>query len=105
MVARCLGTLRPYDVFGRLGGDEFLVVIPVVGEEDARSTFERIRAAITAASVSYDGQQIPITVSVGGVMWRAGSATDLIRMADEVLYQAKTGGRNRLVMQGREQPA
>ena len=105
VASRCLDALRPYDVFGRLGGDEFLVVISSVDEDQARSALERIREAIAAAPVSYEGQQISVTVSVGGVLWRAGSATDLIRMADEVLYQAKTGGRNRLVMQDGEQLA
>ncbi len=100
VVVRSLAALRPYDVFGRLGGDEFLVVISVAGEEEARSAFERIRAAIAAEPVAVDAEQIPIKVSIGGVLRGVEPAVDLIRLADEALYQAKALGRNRLVLRG-----
>ncbi len=100
VVARCLGALRPYDVFGRLGGDEFLVVISAAGEEEARSAFSRIHTAITDKPIVVNAEQIPMKVSIGGVLRSAESATALIGLADEALYEAKALGRNRLVMYG-----
>ena len=98
VVARCLDALRPYDVFGRLGGDEFLVVISAAGEEEARSAFGRIHAAATDKPIAMNAEQISMKVSIGGVLRSAESATALIGLADQALYEAKALGRNRLVM-------
>ena len=100
VVARSLGALRPYDVFGRFGGEEFLVVISAAEDDEARSVLERILAAIAQEPVLVEGRNIPVSVSIGGALWSKESSTDFIRLADQALYRAKAQGRNRLVMHG-----
>lgn len=85
--AKCL---RPQDLFSRLGGDEFLIVLPDIDAADARMVAERCQRTISEDPVAFGGELISVSVSVG-VNWRAGEpefATDLAR-ADEALYRAK----------------
>ncbi len=86
-------------LFARTGGEEFAVILPGVALDAARTLAERIRAAIEAAEITFEGRRIPMTVSLG-VAERparsAESAEDLFRRADERLYEAKSAGRNRV---------
>ncbi|HET19445.1 MAG TPA: diguanylate cyclase, partial [Chromatiales bacterium] len=96
-------TLRQKDLFGRLGGEEFSVLLTDTDERGAQELAERLRAAIEAMRIPLaDGGIIRPTVSIGGV--RASSETDilptitdLLSHADRALYQAKATGRNRVV--------
>jgi diguanylate cyclase (GGDEF)-like protein len=98
VVARSQSALRPYDIFGRFGGEEFLIVIVGADEDQARGTLERVRRAVEAGPVVVDGASISVTVSVGGA-GREGECSDaLIRLADQALYAAKATGRNRVEM-------
>jgi two-component system, cell cycle response regulator len=92
--------VRPLDVVCRPGGEEFVVVMPETPGDLACAAAERIRRAIAHApfSITTGGRQINITVSCG-VSTLTGahdSIADLLKRADTALYQAKSGGRNRV---------
>jgi diguanylate cyclase (GGDEF)-like protein len=101
VVQRVQAALRPYDVFGRFGGEEFLIVVTDMGRDEARYIFERIREGIADAPVVVNGRRIPVTVSLGGVVRTTESSDSLIRKADAALYVAKAEGRNRVEMAAR----
>ena len=82
--------LRAEDVLGRIGGEEFLALLPDTDEEAAAHAAERLREAVEFAR-----GPVPITASVGYAVLREGEAPDdLVRRADTALYEAKAGGRN-----------
>jgi diguanylate cyclase (GGDEF)-like protein len=98
-VARSIiAELRPYDVIGRVGGDEFLVVMPRTQGPAALAALARIRAAATTTTVRADDKDVPHTVSIGGAVSCDESVDDLVGRADEALYEAKKAGRDRVVM-------
>jgi len=89
-------TLRATDVVGRLGGEEFVAVIPGALAE-AGVAAERVRSALATASIVRNGQRITATVSVGVACGSPAVAVDaLITRADDALYRAKTNGRDRV---------
>ncbi len=102
---RIAASLRPYDVIGRYGGEEFLILMPGADAEEVRTILERVRQAVAASPVEVEGHQLQLTVSAGGVSGRRDLAEDLIRAADEALYQAKRSRRNRVVMAAGARPA
>jgi two-component system, cell cycle response regulator len=94
-IRRIQGVLRPYDLVGRWGGDEFLVIVPTTSAETPPSAFERIQAAITESEFQADGTFMRITVSQGVAVFEPGDTMDdFIRKADEAMYRVKEGGRN-----------
>lgn len=98
-VARASGeAVRSNDVVGRLGGEEFALLLPGADERTAIEIGERVRAAIEALSVMLDvGARIRVTVSVGVALGQPGfDAAGLLAIADMQLYAAKIDGRNRL---------
>jgi diguanylate cyclase (GGDEF)-like protein len=99
-VARCLEhVLRVEDLVGRYGGEEFLIAIRGVDELGAKALGERLRSTIEALQINHVQKDIPVTVSIGiGEMRNEHEAVgDLLRVADEALYEAKAAGRNRVV--------
>jgi diguanylate cyclase (GGDEF)-like protein len=90
--------IREHDVIGRLGGEEFAAVLYNVDRERALITAERIRSVFAAAAVEVDGRPVMATVSVG-MVFNEDSTFDvqaLLAQADQALYHAKEGGRNRV---------
>jgi diguanylate cyclase (GGDEF)-like protein len=94
--------LRDYDLAGRFGGEEFVVLLPQTDEADAFSIAERLRAHVAGMAVPADdgarpGTLVSLTVSVGvAALGAAGSeVTDLLAAADAALYYAKQTGRNK----------
>lgn len=99
-------SVRESDVVGRYGGEEFVVLLPHTGWEQARSVAEKVRLAVAGVKVEGMGEK-GLTISIGAASYpaiKAGNLHELVREADAALYQAKEGGRNRVVMAG-EQPA
>jgi len=91
---------REVDVVGRLGGEEFGILLPESDIEGARQTAERIRGAVAQARFRYREQDLEIHVSVG-VAWTKSGSSDLdtlIKRGDLALYEAKRQGRNRVVV-------
>jgi two-component system, NtrC family, C4-dicarboxylate transport sensor histidine kinase DctB len=91
--------LRGQDVLGRMGGEEFAVVLPETGIERAIAAAERIRHAVEATPARFGDTVIPMTASFGVACWKSPdeSADALLQRTDAALYAAKSGGRNRVV--------
>ncbi|MBX3531032.1 MAG: PleD family two-component system response regulator [Rhizobiaceae bacterium] len=93
--------VRGMDLACRYGGEEFVVVMPDTDFEIAARVGERIRAEIAGRPfpIGRDGKAIDVTVSIGVASMLKGrdSVADLIKRADVALYEAKSGGRNRVV--------
>jgi diguanylate cyclase (GGDEF)-like protein len=89
--------LRPQDVFGRYGGEEFLVLLPGQDAASARLVGERLREAVEAAVVDWQGEALRFTISIGMAVLREGDDPGkLLARADKALYRAKREGRNRV---------
>jgi two-component system cell cycle response regulator len=95
---RALHELRSFDLVGRYGGEEFIVLMPDTDLQIALAVGERLRAATADRPFTISGESapIPVTISIGvATMLASGdSATELLRRADVALYAAKNGGRN-----------
>ncbi|MFO0839172.1 MAG: sensor domain-containing diguanylate cyclase [Phycisphaerae bacterium] len=95
--------LRRIDAAARVGGDEFLVILPGTDLAGARLVARRIRNAIRDDRPFVGADALSVTVSLGVAAWSAGMKADDIRAAaDEALYTAKNGGRDRVVCRGQE---
>ena len=93
--------LRPVDKAYRIGGEEFAVVLPNMTVDQAREAAERLRRAIAATPVPYDGNEIGLTVSIGVARGSDGLEQSVVmEAADAALYRAKAGGRNQVVVSG-----
>jgi diguanylate cyclase (GGDEF)-like protein len=99
-VARMLQQhLRRSDIIGRCGGEEFGVVLPECSAQKARDVLEKIRAAFSESPFFFNDREIHVTFSAGLVQILPGNDFDqLIRLTDAALYEAKRGGRNRVVV-------
>jgi diguanylate cyclase (GGDEF)-like protein len=96
-VRSLVGAVRSSDLVGRWGGEEFLVVFSVVDFEQLQLITERMRMLVETSSVQRQGSDIRVTVSIGAVFVEKPSAKDcLIQMADQLMYQSKREGRNRI---------
>jgi len=98
-------TLGRGEVFGRIGGEEFVVLSPGSDLRQMLALGERIRTAVSAVPVMLDGQEVNMTVSVGVTMALPGecNASTLLHRTDAALYMAKRAGRN-CVMAAESQP-
>jgi len=97
VVQRISTTLRPYDVIGRYGGEEFLIIAPGCDLELTQKLAERIRVAICDEAVDLGNESATITISLGTTLGTAESDPEfLVAMADAAMYQAKRNGRNRV---------
>lgn len=97
----CGRSLRREDVFGRYGGEEFAIVAPRTSEREAWTLAERIRVAVGQERFAPLGGG-SMTVSVGVACAHSGELDELLRIADEALYEAKQNGRDRVVLTVRE---
>jgi diguanylate cyclase (GGDEF)-like protein len=91
--------VRQVDLFGRLGGEEFAIVLPGTSPATAEVVAERLRARVADAPVPFDDRLIPMTVSIGLAhrLDSDRSIDQVIARADQALYRAKGSGRNRVV--------
>ena len=103
----CMETMRRSDIFGRIGGEEFGLLLPETDAEEAREAAERIRRKIETTIVQVGGVEVRATVSMGVVPRPASSETvaTWFNEADIALYEAKQYGRNRVVVGKARRPA
>ena len=97
----CKSILREKDVIGRVGGEEFSIILPDTTIHEANKIAERIRTAIENYYVEVDGVKVGTTVSLGVasvLQTKSKSLEDLLQISDQALYQAKADGRNRVRM-------
>jgi diguanylate cyclase (GGDEF)-like protein len=91
--------LRPYDSFGRYGGEEFVIVLPDCGTTGALAVAERVRTAIADQPIATASGAISTSLSLGVAVADGEEPlhlNDLIQLADDALYRAKDNGRNRV---------
>lgn len=95
LAARAQATLRAGDLFGRWGGEEFIVLMPKTPLPEAVEAAQRLRQAIDALEFSADGTPFRITISIGAAQLRPQESADaVVGRADEALYAAKHAGRD-----------
>jgi len=99
VVAGIRDTVRTYDILGRIGGEEFLIISPGVTMEVAISLAERVRSLISELEVEHGDHKIVVTVSAGVTTLESGDmgVVPMMIRADRAMYLAKEQGRNRVV--------
>jgi len=97
LVRRILAELRPYDTFGRYGGEEFIILLPGAFMYEVLVVAERIREAIRSTSFDITPSGLPVTASFGVAEFDFKENSDaLINRVDVALYKAKNNGRDRV---------
>jgi diguanylate cyclase (GGDEF)-like protein len=87
--------LRQYDTLGRFGGEEFLVVTPGVKENDAITVYKRLLSGVSENSLATKSGNVFVTISIGvKVLTGEEEMEELLKAADDALYDAKNSGRN-----------
>ena len=90
--------IRPYDLFGRYGGEEFILFISDINEEDVMIQAERVRLALCDKIMAFDGAELTVSASFGvASILSEDDLTQVVKLADEALYTAKREGRNRVI--------
>ncbi len=101
-IARKMGeSIRTYDLLGRYGGEEFLIVFPGCDRNSAAGMADRLRARVFERPIAYADVMINVSISIGVATTdsaRSFDIDDLIRRADSALYRAKSSGRNCVVL-------
>ncbi len=96
---RLTTSIRPYDTAGRIGGEEFLLIMTGTDTKTAVGICERIREATASKPIETKSVSVRITVSIGVALWDGSSTIDaLIAAADAALYRSKKEGRNRVTV-------
>ncbi|MBP5951112.1 diguanylate cyclase [Pseudomonas sp. P42] len=89
--------LRGSDFIARFGGEEFVLLMPATPPAVGAKLLETLRAAIEACPFHFKGERVTITISMGLASFKPGEHSDLVlKRADQALYRAKNGGRNRV---------
>ena len=90
-----LTELRTVDQVGRVGGEEFAVLLPETNDDQAMEVCQRLMARICVARVKVETKEIGFTVSIGltGIGWAGDMADAVLKRADQALYRAKELGR------------
>ena len=100
--------LRPYDTAARIGGDEFIILLPdLIVVDDAIAIAERVRKSIEKEFVLEKNKAVSISASIGVALYpdHADNERDLMRVGDEAMYLAKKSGRNKVeIIQGESLP-
>ncbi|WP_228716849.1 GGDEF domain-containing protein [Billgrantia pellis] len=96
----CRRSLRPQDVIGRFGGEEFIVALPDTRLKDARVVAERLQKEVAELLVIEElpDQRLTVTIGIAGVLHEKADLEALVNQADQALYAGKHNGRNRVVM-------
>jgi len=94
-----IANARPFDLYGRWGGEEFIGIIRNVSSEELAQVGERLRLLIEHSYVMQGPERIQVTISAGATTVREADTIDaLVKRTDALLYQSKSAGRNRLTV-------
>jgi len=96
-LARLISTrARREEIFARYGGEEFVILLPETHKEGGMELAEQLRKRVASYSFIFEGEEIPVTVSIGVATVTDGglSESEFVKKVDERLYQAKSEGRN-----------
>jgi diguanylate cyclase (GGDEF)-like protein len=90
---------RPFDLYGRWGGEEFIGVIRNINGKDLELLGDRLRSLINNSYILHDNEKLYVTISIGATLIRENDTMkSLIRRSDALLYKSKAAGRNRLTI-------
>lgn len=93
-------TSRPFDLYGRWGGEEFLAIIRNVTNRELESVANRVRAMVENSYIIHENEELSVTISIGATAVRAeDNEKILVKRADTLLYTSKENGRNRVTIQ------
>ena len=100
MVSKTIShSLRSFDVMGRWGGEEFVVIVVNVQEEQLYLVAERLRRLVEQSSITNGSDAVHVTVSIGGTIGQPGDDIhSILRRADHLMYESKLAGRNCISM-------
>jgi len=88
---------RPFDLYGRWGGEEFIGIIRNITAKDLENLGNRLRLLVEASYILDGNNQLHVTISIGATLVKQGDTVDtLLKRADDLLYRSKMSGRNRL---------
>lgn len=88
---------RPFDLYGRWGGEEFIGIIRNTDEKELKEVAERVRILVANSYIVCNDEKLNVTISVGATVAREGDTADtLLKRADTMLYASKSSGRNRV---------
>ena len=92
---------RKQDIVSRWGGEEFIILLPETDLGNGAILAEKLRDKIESEAFVYEGKEIPVTLSFGLSVYnkKGMKMDDVIKQADECLYEAKNSGRNKVVFQ------
>jgi len=90
--------IRPYDVFGRYGGEEFIIAVFDIEANDIVNLVERLRHSLENEKIPYDNMALQVTASFGAAKIADFDLEKAMLCADKALYAAKRGGRNKVAM-------
>ena len=91
-------SVRSSDLVARYGGEEFCVLLVCGQAREQADVFERVRKAVADTPLDYDGHRIELSISIGATANLGADFESMLDSADQLLYEAKTQGRNRVVM-------
>jgi diguanylate cyclase (GGDEF)-like protein/PAS domain S-box-containing protein len=97
----CQATLRDEDTIGRMGGDEFAVLLPESGRENAVEVAQRLCQAVAVAEILLDGKPLigsTVSIGVATLLKEDRTISEVLSRADKALYEAKSSGRNRVAV-------
>ena len=106
LAKRIVASTRGSDLVARIGGEEFVVVMPKTGYPIAREVAERMRRSVenNPFKISHEAGQINKTISIGvsEIQGATDTVAGLLKRADDALYKAKNSGRNKVVLSGQD---
>ena len=94
-----LASVRPFDILGRWGGEEFVGLFPNVTTDLLETISERLRSVVEKTELETGGEKLSVTLSIGGTSAvRGDTASEIVKRADALMYESKKAGRNRITI-------
>ncbi len=100
---RCQAVLRQPDLQARYGGEEFVILLPETGPREAQQVAERLRQHVAEPAIETDGGPVSVAISLGVAgldEWGSLTLDELLKCADDALYESKRNGRDRVTVRG-----